>query len=56
MNKKLYIYLIYLHTSIYILHTLYSKSLYVTAFLESCSSDQKKTVTICSKLLGRNKK
>ena len=35
---------------------LISKSLHVTASLKSCSSDQKKTFTICSKLLGRNKK
>ena len=33
-----------------------AQSLHVTASLESCSSDQKKTFTICSKLLGRNKK
>ena len=32
------------------------KSLHITASLESCSSDQKNTFTICSKLLGRNKK
>ena len=31
-------------------------SLHITASLEACSSDQKKTFTICSKLLGRNKK
>ena len=35
---------------------LITKSLHVTASLESCSSDQKKTFTICSKLLGQNKK
>ena len=35
---------------------LIAKSLHITASLESCSSDQKKTFTICSKLLGRNKK
>ena len=35
---------------------LIAKSLHVTASLESCSSDKKKTFTICSKLLGRNKK
>ena len=35
---------------------LIAKSNHVTASLESCSSDQKKTFTICSKLLGRNKK
>ena len=34
---------------------LIAKSLH-TASLESCSSDQNKTFTICSKLLGRNKK
>ena len=33
-----------------------AKSLHITASLESCSSDQKKNFTICSKLLGRNKK
>ena len=35
---------------------LIAKSLHVTDSLESCSSDQNKTFTICSKLLGRNKK
>ena len=35
---------------------LIAKSLHVTAYLESCLSDQKKTFTIYSKLLGRNKK
>ena len=33
-----------------------AKSNHITASLESCSVDQKKTFTICSKLLGRNKK
>ena len=35
---------------------LIAKSLHVTTSLVSCSSDQKKTFSICSKLLGRNKK
>ena len=35
---------------------LIAKSLNVTASQESCSSDQKKTFTIYSKLLGRNNK
>ena len=39
-----------------ILDLLIAISLHVTASLESCSSDQKKTLTICSKLIGRNKK
>ena len=35
---------------------LIAKSLHVNASLEACSPIQKKTFTICSKLLGRNKK
>ena len=33
-----------------------AKSQHITAYLEACSSNQKKTFTICSKLLRRNKK